>query len=414
MRTPRRYSQLVAALAVAGALSLASCGANNDSPTQTVDASNWSQVLADANGQTVNWYMYGGDDLLNAFVKDEVKPRLAKLDVTLKQIPITDTADAVNKVLGEKQAGRTTDGAVDAIWINGENFATGVQAGIWSCGWSNKLPNATYVDLENPAVANDFGVPVKGCEAVWQQANSALVYNSADLNASDVVSVDSLLAWAKAHPGKFTYPAPPDFTGSMAVRSLLYAQMGGPTALDGAFNEQKYATVTKDFYKQLNAIEPSLWRRGKTYPASQEAVEKLFADGEISAYFSYGPGAVSTKVANGSFPQSTREAVPASGNISNYSFVSIPKNAANRSAAFVLANTLQDPAVQLALFKATGIYPGIEVARSSQSIQQKFAAVPQSPSVLSLADLTAKAQPELASGYPARIDKDWTAQVLQK
>ncbi len=414
VRTPRHYFQLTATLAVAGALALSSCGTDGETSTQQAPASDWSRVLADADGQTVNWYMYGGDALLNSFVKDEVAPRLAKLGVTLRQVRITDTADAVNKVLGEKQAGRTAGGAVDAIWINGENFATGVQAGIWSCGWSSDLPNAKYVDLKNPAVANDFGVPVKGCESVWQQANSALVYNSADLDSSDVASVASLLAWTKAHPGRFTYPAPPDFTGSMAVRSLLYAQLGGPTRLTGAFNEQKYATATRGFYGRLNAIEPSLWRGGKTYPSSQDAVEKLYADGEISAYFTYGPGAVATKVANGSYPRSTREAVPSSGNISNYSFISIPKNAAHRSAAFLLADTLQDPEVQLALFKATGIYPGVEISRTSAVIQKRFAAVPQSPSVLSLAELTSQAQPELASGYLSRIEKDWTSQVLQK
>ncbi|MGB9013049.1 MAG: ABC transporter substrate-binding protein [Aeromicrobium sp.] len=403
----------LAAACAAGALALTACTSDGTAPDQP-PASDWSAVLADAEGQTVNWYMFGGDDALNTFVKDEVAPRLDALGVTLKQVRITDTADAVNKVLGEKQARRDSGGAVDAIWVNGENFATGVQADLWSCGWSEDLPNAKFVDLEDPTVAEDFGVPVNGCESVWQQASSALVYNSDDLDAADVASVDSLLAWAKANPGKFAYPAPPDFTGSMAVRSLLYADVGGPDELSGEFDEAAYTAATGDFYDRLNAIEPSLWRGGETYPTSQTDVEKLFADGEISAYFSYGPGAVASQVTDGVYPESTREAVPSSGNISNHSFITIPKNAAHRSAAFVLADVLQDPEVQLALFEATGIYPGIDVSRTSDDVQQQFADVQQSPSVLSLADLTANAQPELASGYLTRIEKDWTALVLQK
>lgn len=414
MSTFRRRSRLATALIGAGILALAACGSGSSSDEPSAESSDWSGVLADAKGETVNWYMFGGDDKLNGFVRDEVAPRLAKLGVTLKQVRIADTADAVNKVLGEKQAGRTKGGAVDAIWINGENFATGVQADLWACGWADDLPNAKYIDLQDPAVANDFGVPVKGCEAVWQQANSALVYDSTKLQPTDVKSVDSLLAWAKANPGRFTYPAPPDFTGSMAVRSLLYAKLGDPSMLSGAFDQKKYADATNGFYRELNAIEPTLWRGGETYPTSQDDVEKLFANGEISAYFTYGPGAVAAKVDDGSYPSSTREAVPSSGNISNYSFVSIPKNAAHRSAAYVLANTLQDPQVQLALFKATGVYPGIDVARTSDDVQQAFAAVPLSPSVLSLAELSARAQPELASDYLTKIEKDWTSQVLQK
>lgn len=409
----RHPARFVVALAAAGALTLSACGSDADTSDQP-DASNWSDVLTDADGQTVNWYMYGGDEALNAVVDNEIAPRLADLGVTLKQVRITDTADAVNKVIGEKQAGRTDGGAVDAIWINGENFATGVQADLWACDWSEDLPNAKFVDLNDPTVSTDFGVPVNGCESVWQQASSALVYDSAELDPADVASTDALLAWAKANPGRFTYPAPPDFTGSMAVRSLLYAATGGPDALAGEFDEAAYTGATDDFYDQLNTIEPILWRGGETYPTSQDDVEKLFADGQISAYFTYGPGAVGTKVDDGVFPATTREAVPASGNISNHSFLTIPKNAAHRSAAFVLADTLQDPQVQLALFKATGIYPGIDITRTSDETRQQFADVPQSPSVLSLVDLSANAQPELASDYLTRIEKDWTSRVLQQ
>jgi len=410
----RRLILRLTATLLAGGVTLAGCGDAAPKVRPAVDAGDWAGVLAEAKGQTVNWYMYGGDDTLNGFVKTEVAPRLAKLGVRLKQVRITDTADAVNKVLGEKQAGRTSGGSVDAIWLNGENFATGVQADIWRCGWSGTLPNARYVDQRNPAVQNDFGLPVKGCESVWQQASSALVYDSAELDTADVASVDALLAWADAHPGRFTYPAPPDFTGSMAVRSLLYAELGGPQRLAGAFDEDAYAGAIEPFWDRLNAIEPSLWRKGSTYPTSQEDVEKLYSNGEISAYFTYGPGAVGQKVDDGLYADTTREAVPASGNIANYSFIAIPSNAAHSAGALVLANVLEDPEVQLALFRATGAFPGIDVSRTSAPVQKKFAAVRQSPAVLSYEELAANAQPELASDYITRIEMDWRAQVLQK
>ncbi|MGI9119493.1 MAG: hypothetical protein ACR2G7_05125 [Acidimicrobiales bacterium] len=61
-----------------------------------------------------------------------------------------DTVEALNKVIGEKQAGRNDDGSVDLIWINGENFATGKQADLWYCGYVESLPNAKYVDFSDP------------------------------------------------------------------------------------------------------------------------------------------------------------------------------------------------------------------------------------------------------------------------
>ena len=405
----------LAPILAAAALALTACS-TSEPAAPSVAADDWEAVLAAADGQSVNWYMYGGDDVLNRFVNGEVADRLADLGVRLNQVRISDTADAVNKVLGEQQAGRTSGGSVDAIWVNGENFATGVQADLWRCGWSQDLPNATYVDLEAPEVATDFGVPVDGCEAAWQQASSALVYDSAQLASADVASVSSLLGWAQQNPGLFTYPAPPDFTGSMAVRTILYDTMGGPESLvDGAEEDPAaYAAATDPLWDRLTGIGPSLWRGGETYPQSQEAVEKLYADGEISAFFTYGPGAVGQKVADGVYPASTREAVPSIGNISNVSFVTIPDNAAHQAAALVLANVLQEPEVQLALYRAAGVYPAIDVSRTSAALQQEFAEVAVSPSVLTLDELTRNAQPELASSYLARIEKDWTAEVLQK
>lgn len=415
-RPLRRHRAVLTGLA--GVLVLAGCGGGEDATVaETAPSSDWEAVLAEADGQSVNWYMYGGDDTLNAFVDDVVTPRLADLGVSLNQVRIDDTAEAVNKVLGEKQAGRTEGGSVDAIWINGENFATGVQADLWRCGWSQDLPNARYVDLDAPEVATDFGTPVDGCEAAWQQANSALVYDSAVLDEDDVASVDSLFAWAEADPGRLAYPAPPDFFGSMAVRTVLYDTIGGPDSLlDGEPDPSSaaFTDATAATFERLNEIEPSLWRGGETYPQSQDDIEKLYSDGEISAFFTYGPGAVGTQVADGLYPDSTREAVLSVGNISNVSFVTIPANAAHQAGALVLANVLQEPEVQLALFEANGVYPAIDVASTPTDVQDAFAAVETSPSVLPLDELLADARPELASAYLAVIEDGWVAEVQQK
>lgn len=403
------------ALFAAALVLLAACGAPAAAPAAAeVDPADWEAVLDRARGQTLDWYLYGGDDAVNAFVDGHVTEQLAALGVTLNTVPVADTADAVNKVLGEVQAGRTADGTVDAIWVNGENFATGKQAGLWYCGWPAALPNARYVDLADPAVATDFGTPVDGCEAAWQQASSALVYDSARLTPADVASLGALETWARANPGLFAYPAPPDFTGSMVVRTFLYDTVGGPEALAGPYDEAAFAPVAQRLTDRLQALEPALWRGGETYPTSQEAVEQLFATGEIAAYYTYGPGTVAQRVADGVFPATTRQAVPDVGNIGNVSNVAIPVNSPDRAAALVLANLLQDPQSQLRFYAAGGIYPAIDVARTPQDVQQAFAAVAPNPSVLPLAELTARVQPELDAAYVEAVDDAWTAGVLQR
>ena len=394
---------------------LASCAAPAPAGSVVPDAANWPAVLDQARGSTLDWYMFTGDEAINGVVADHVAPRLAdEFGVTLNVVSVADTADAVNKVLAERQAGRAGSGTVDAIWINGQNFATGKQADLWACGYLQQLPNAQYIDLTAPAVATDFGVPVDGCEAPWQQANSALVYDSAVLGAADVASLTALADWAQANPGRFSYPAPPDFTGSMAVRTFLYDTArdpaGDPAALTGPLDP----VLADELWTRLDGLEPALWRAGETYPTSQDAVEQLYATGEISAFFTYGPGTVSSKVADGVFPASTRTTVPDVGNIANTSYLAIPADAADRAAALVLANLLQDPETQLRFYADGGIYPVIDLDRVPADVRAGFEAVDLGPSVLPLTELTARAVPELDAELAAAVEDGWTAQVLQR
>jgi putative thiamine transport system substrate-binding protein len=42
----------------------------------------------------------------------------------MTHVRLSDTADAVSRILAEKQAGNTDRGAVDLLWLTGENFAS--------------------------------------------------------------------------------------------------------------------------------------------------------------------------------------------------------------------------------------------------------------------------------------------------
>ena len=410
-----RSPRLAAAVIVCATALTACAAAPAVTPTATVDADGWAAVVEAARGQTLDWYMYNGDEAVNAVVEEYVAPRLsAEYGVTLQVVPVADTADAVNKVLAERQAGRAGSGTVDAIWINGENFATGKQAGLWLCDYPGALPNARYIDLTKRAVTTDFGVPVEGCEAAWQQAISGLVYNSATLTGEDVTSLTALSDWARSNPGRLAYPAPPDFTGSMVVRTFLYGTAGDPSQLPATFDAAAFAPLAERLWARLNALERSLWRGGETYPTSQAAVEQLYATGEIDAFFTYGPGTVATRVADGVFPASTRVTVPSIGNITNVSFLAIPADSPDRQAALVLANLLQDPETQLRFYADAGILPVLDLDRLPVEVRQRFDAVDTGPVVPPLAELTARALPELDVGYVEAVENGWTANVLQR
>src|SRR5690606_9851185 len=127
---------------------------------------------------------------------------------------LTDTAEAVARVRAEQEAGRDSDGSVDLIWINGENFAAMKAQGLLYGPFVPLLPNAALVDTEGkPTTLVGFSEPTEGLEAPWGMAQLVFIHDAATLPAPPQTPV-SLLAWAEADPGRFTYPAPPDFIGT--------------------------------------------------------------------------------------------------------------------------------------------------------------------------------------------------------
>ena len=138
-------------------------------------------------------------------MKDQAKERYG---IDLNQVRITDTVNAVDTVISETEAGEFASGSVDMIWINGENFKTMKNAGLLFCGYWDIMPSMANVDQGAGPIAFDFGTPVDECEVPWNQAQSAVFYNSA-LLPEPPVDMDALLAHACANPGTFTYPAPP-------------------------------------------------------------------------------------------------------------------------------------------------------------------------------------------------------------
>ncbi len=373
----------------------------------------WSNIVAMARGGEVNWFMWGGAENINAYVSGHIGGILKETyGITLKRVGINDTVEAVNIVLGEKEAGVTDKGAVDMIWINGENFRTMKQSDLAWCGYPEKLPNNTLVDWDNPAVANDFGVPVDGCEMPWNAAQFALAYDTAIL-PEPPRSIPDLLAWIKAHPGKFTYPAPPDFNGSVFVRHVFYHAAGGAQNLLGDFDQAKFDAAAVKTWAILNDVKPFLWREGKTYPNAITQLNDLFANKEVSLTFNYDPSQFGQEVKNGKYPETVRSYGFTDGTIGNTNYTIIPFNSPNKAAALVLQNLLLSGEAQYekARPEVWGTTPAIDVSRTDEAIRAKFTSLTQHPSVVPTAELAKHALPELQAAWITAIEKGWLENV---
>lgn len=376
----------------------------------------WEEIVAEARGQTVYWYMWGGSDAINTFVTDHVAGRLAEeYEITLEMVPVTDAVIYVNKVLGEKQAGRNTGGSVDLVWINGENFRTMREADLLFGPYADRLPNIQYVDTEAPAVANDFGYPVDGYESPYGSAQVVMIYDSARVPAPPP-TIDSLLDWIRRNPGRFTYPVLPDFTGSVFVRHVFYHAAGGYRELLGPFNEPQFDDVAPRTWEILNEIEPFLWREGQTYPENRAQLQELFSNGEVSFDISYNPAEAASLVAQGRYPESTRTFVFEEGTIGNTHYVAIPYNSPNKAAAMVTANLLLSPETQLEKAKPDvwGDLTVLSLDRLPSEWQRRFAALPRPPQVLATEVLEEHKIPELQSTWLEAIEMGWMTHVLRQ
>lgn len=400
------------AATLTAALITPGCAAPDPGTSSIPGDRTWTQILSDADGESVDLWMWGGDDRGNAYVDDVLAPAAADLGVTLRRVPVADTKDAMRRVLAERAAG-TDDGSVDLVWVNGDNFATGREADAWLCDWSDDLPHMAAVADDDPLVAEDFGVAVEGCEAPWHKAQFTFVYDQARV-AEPPTSVEGLLDWAQEHPGRFTYPAPPDFTGSAFVRQALYGVSGGIDVVPTTYDEDAFDELAPDLWERLGEVSPALWREGRTHPRDSVALDKLFADGQVDFTMTYGPATLTELVEDGAFPRTTKVLTLREGTIGNASFLAIPASSPDQAGAMVVADLALSPAQQSAKADPSvwGQFTVLDTDLLKASHAALFEDLPDSPVVPPYDVLSKNARPELSSAWVTPLDQGWRREVL--
>lgn len=394
--------------------SLTGCG-QEQSGTQKLDLSSaeWDEIVEAARGTTVTFYGWGGDEnrnnWLNTTVADYVKEHY---DIALEVVGM-DINDILSKLSGEKQAGSET-GSIDMIWINGENFYSAKDNGLLYGPFTGQLPNMeAYIDLEDPETLNDFCMPIEGYEAPYAKAQMVF-FNDSAVTPEAPASAEELLEFCKKYPGKVTYPALPDFTGSAFVRNIIYELCGWEQFQN---MEADYDTVKAaiepalDYLRELN---PYLWNEGKTFPESSTTVDAMFADGELVMNMSYGPFSVATGIAEGTYTDTTRTFVFDNGTIGNTNYMAIAFNSPNKAGAMVVINAILSAELQLTQYEQLRELPVVSADKLSAEEQAAFDAVDLGEGVLSQAELLEHRLPEMPADLVPVIEEIWLNEVVGK
>jgi putative thiamine transport system substrate-binding protein len=306
----------------------------------------WSRIEAAARGQTVYFNAWAGSERINAYLQWAAGELASRHGVKLEHVKITDTVEAVRRVRAEKSAGRTADGSIDLVWINGENFLGMKREGLLFGPWSEALPSYANVDtIGKPSTRMDFSEPVDGLEAPWGMAQLTFYADSARV-PQPPRSMAELLEWAKKNPGRFTYPKPPAFHGTTFLKQVLAETTSDRKPLYAPYNAEVFARVTAPLWSALHALHPHLWKQGKQFPANNTVMRQMLADGELAISLTFNPNEVANQIAAKTLPATVMPYQHAAGTIGNTHFLAVPFNARAKEGAQVAANFFLSPSAQ--------------------------------------------------------------------
>jgi putative thiamine transport system substrate-binding protein len=375
----------------------------------------WEEIEAKARGQKVHFNAWAGDPRINeyiAWVGEVVRERHG---VELRHVKVADAPEYISRVLAEKSARRTTGGSVDLVWINGENFAAMRSAGLLSAPFVERLPNAALVDWEGkPTTSIDFTVPTDGLEAPWGMAQLVFMHDT-DAVRDPPPTLAALTGWARANPGRFTYPQPPDFLGSTFLKQVALGTVADPRVLRRPVQEGEFARVTAPLWAYMDELHPHLWRGGREFPASGPALKRLLADGEVDMALSFHPGEASRDVASGLLPDTVRTFVLEGGTIGNTHFVAIPFNAGAPEGAMVVADFLLSPEAQARKEDPAhwGDATVLALDRLPPAERARFEGIDRGAATLSAAELGTPL-PEPHPSWMERIEEEWKRRYVSR
>lgn len=342
----RRSAMAAIAGAACGPLLAQPAASPAPAPASQPGAQDWPAILARARGQKVYLNAWGGSDRVNAYLQWAAEQARQQFGVQVEHVKLTDTAEAVKRVRGEKAAGRLAGGSVDALWINGENFLTMKREGLLFGPFAESLPAFAMVDVAGkPTTRTDFSEPVEGLEAPWGMAQFTLFADRRRV-PEPPRSMAALAALARAHPGRITYPRPPAFVGTTFLKQALLELTPDRTALYRPASPAALAAVTAPLWAYLDALHPHLWRAGRQFPQTPGAIRQMMADGELMLALTFNPNEAANEIAAGRLAASVYSWQMAGGAVGNTHFLAIPFNSSAREGAQVFINFLLSPPAQ--------------------------------------------------------------------
>ncbi|CAM4154100.1 ABC transporter substrate-binding protein [Zobellia roscoffensis] len=392
-------------------VSVLSCGEKTTQDNEKLKSASWEEIEENAEGTTVNFMMWQGSTAINDYINNYVVPSVKKKFNIDLQISGGQGPEIVQLVMGEKQAD-IEQGQVDMVWINGETFFQLRKIeGLWG-PFVGLLPNASLINFEDSYISTDFQQAVNGMEAPWSVNQFAIVYDSEKL-PSPPKSIPELEKFLREHPGTFTISN--DFTGMTLLKSFMAELGGGPNALNGSFDEEKYNQLSEKLWSFINNNKQYFWKEGSTFPKEQSKMNQLYANGELLIAYGFSEGGIEDKVLTGLYPKSTKGYAWENGTIRNSNYLGILHNAPQKAGAMQVINFLLSPEAQLKKADANSMDSNtvLSMDKLEPEWKEKFLDARKRQYGPTLKQLEVNAIEEPAPEYMIRLYEDFRKRVIE-
>ncbi|WP_019615659.1 ABC transporter substrate-binding protein [Psychromonas ossibalaenae] len=308
------------------------------------EALHWKLVEYRAKGQIVYMHAWGGSEKINKYLHWVNTRLLEEYGVTLKHVKINDTADLIQPFIDQKKAGRNSNGEVDIVWLNGENFKKMKLHGLLSKPFSTRLPNWVLVNKSLP-VDKDFSELTLGLEVPWGIGQLLFIYDT-NRTTTPPNSFSELLSYAKLSPNKLTYPKPPSFIGSSFLKAALLELSADKKPLYQMVDAETFQQISSPLWTYLDKFHDVAWQQGKEFPTGSAQMIKLLNEGVLDLALTFNPNEVISAQANGSLTDSTEIYAFKNGALTQAHFLAIPWNANAEAGALVAINFMLSPEAQ--------------------------------------------------------------------
>ncbi|WP_367569365.1 ABC transporter substrate-binding protein [Lacrimispora sp.] len=412
----KRISAVLVAMAIA--FSMTACGNGEKPKDETIQVTeaaemSFDSLIEEAKGTVVTFYGWGGDEKLNQWLDNTFAAVMKeKYDITMERVPM-DIDQVLSQLSGEIQAGEK-DGAIDMIWINGENFRSAKENNMLYGPFADQLPNfQSYIDPESEDVTLDFAYPIEGFEVPYGKAQIVLIADTA-VTPDLPKSAEDLKEFVRKYPGKVTYPALPDFTGSAFVRNIIYEICGYEQFLDMEADKETVKAAVEPAMAYLRELNPYLWNEGKTFPDSSPTLDNMFSDGEVVLNMTYDAYGTAVKIADGVYTETTQSFQFDKGTIGNTNFMAIAANSGNKAGAMAAINEMLSPEIQADRYETMKVIPVLDNSKLSKEQKEAFDQVDLGKGTIPQDELLSKRLPEMPAQLVPLIEEIWAEEVAGK